>query len=516
KDDYEMLKHAYRAKDVGPRRENAILRDHGVRWTIMNILAGWLPASKTVLDFMHNIFLGIIAHLFMEILFKGYMFSGSGGNNSAKQRFEDTINSVRWPSHVTRLPKNLGENQSLKKADEWRRLLTITPIVLWASWKDENDKIPATEPPIPPNAKYRPAHSRICSDIYSAVLLLCAGVRILASRKISMSEARVGQNFLVQYCRRLKGFGTDLTINHHLSTHFAHFIKLFGPVYGWWLFAFERFNGLLEKVHINGHDGGRMELTLLRHWVQSHLVYEYVLSLPENAHPMEREYIDKIIKSEGRSERGGMMTALAIYRSEATTDRIKLPRIVGKEINLREYLGPGTARLYGLALAYCRQLYPDLNLIDDFSVDPGVLFTAHKVARALPYIRKDGIRYGSTANRRTKADSYAFITNTISLQRYPVEISALLGFKIQDNAPHICAVIRKFKTAENMPALPWDLYASTLGIHVSYAGDLGDYEIIPVSRIDAPLALIPVLLTTLQREIWISISFDHVMLHLVI
>ncbi|KAH9922163.1 hypothetical protein B0H21DRAFT_701295 [Amylocystis lapponica] len=302
KDDYEMLKHAYRAKDVGPRRENAILRDHGVRWTIMNILAGWLPASKTVLDFMHNIFLGIIAHLFMEILFKGYMFSGSGGNNSA--RFEDTINSVRWPSHVTRLPKNLGENQSLKKADEWRRLLTITPIVLWASWKDENDKIPATEPPIPPNAKYRPAHSRICSDIYSAVLLLCAGVRILASRKISMSEAR---------------FGADLTINHHLSTHFAHFIKLFGPVYGWWLFAFERFNGLLEKVHINGHDGGRMELTLLRHWVQSHLVYEYVLSLPENAHPMEREYIDKIIKSEGRSERGGMMTALAIYRSEATT-----------------------------------------------------------------------------------------------------------------------------------------------------------------------------------------------------
>ncbi|KAH9942644.1 hypothetical protein B0H21DRAFT_696303 [Amylocystis lapponica] len=318
-DDYNMLKHAYRAKDAGPRRENTILRDYGVRWSIMNILSGWLPASKTVLDFMHNIFLGIIAHLFMEILFKAYMFSGTGGSNSVKQRFEDTINSVRWPSHVTRLPKNLGENQSLKKADEWRRLLTITPIVLWTSWKDNSDKIPVSAPPIPSNAKYRPAHSRGCRDIYSVVLLLCAGVRILASRKITMAQARIGQDFLSQYCRRLKALGADLTINHHLSMHFAQFIKLFGPVYGWWLFAFERFNGLLEKVHVNGHDGGRMELTLLRHWVQSHLIYEYVLSLPENAHPMEREYVDKIIKSEGRSERGGMMAELAIYRSEATT-----------------------------------------------------------------------------------------------------------------------------------------------------------------------------------------------------
>ncbi|KAH9921364.1 hypothetical protein B0H21DRAFT_701660 [Amylocystis lapponica] len=509
KDDYKMLKHAYRAKDVGPRRENAILRDHGVRWSIMNILAGWLPASNTVLDFMHNIFLGLIAHLFMEILFKAYMFSGAGGDNSAKQRFENVINAVRWPSHVTRLPKNLGENQSLKKADEWRRLLTITPIVLWASWKDQNDEIPDIEPPIPPNAKHNPEHSRNCRALYSAILLLCAGVRILASRKISMAQARIGQNFLVQYCRRLKSFGANLTINHHLSTHFAKFIKLFGPVYGWWLFAFERFNGVLERVHVNGHDGGRMELTLLRHWVQGHLIYEYVLSLPDEAHPLEREYIEKIIKSEGRSERGGMMTELAIYRSEATTDRIKLPRIVGKEINLRDYLGPGTGRLYGLVLAYCQQLYPDLNLIDDFSLEDGTILSARKVARALPYIRKDGIRYGSTANKRTKADSYTFISDGAG-QRCAVEISALLGLKILDNSPHICAVIRRFKPAENLPPFPWDLYSSILGIHVSYAGDLGDYEVIPVSNIEAPLALIPVQSARLQRELWVSISFDHV------
>lgn len=43
----------------------------------------------------------------MRVLFGGYMLSGMGGINSPKRRFEDIINAVRWPSHVTRLPKNV-------------------------------------------------------------------------------------------------------------------------------------------------------------------------------------------------------------------------------------------------------------------------------------------------------------------------------------------------------------------------------------------------------------------------
>jgi hypothetical protein len=30
--------------------------------------------------------------------------------------------------------------------------------------------------------------------------------------------------------------------------HFVDMLKHFGPVYGWWLFAFERFNGMMEKI----------------------------------------------------------------------------------------------------------------------------------------------------------------------------------------------------------------------------------------------------------------------------
>jgi hypothetical protein len=103
-----MLRQSFLSRDAPIRRQNTILKDHGVRWTILNILSGWLPSTKTALDFMHNIFLGIIAHLFMQVLFAVHMFPGAGGNNSPKQRFEDLINSVRWPSHITRLPKNVS------------------------------------------------------------------------------------------------------------------------------------------------------------------------------------------------------------------------------------------------------------------------------------------------------------------------------------------------------------------------------------------------------------------------
>ncbi|KAG1737090.1 uncharacterized protein EDB91DRAFT_1249737 [Suillus paluster] len=283
KDDFHMLHQSFYSRDAGPARQEAILRDHGVRWSILNLLSGWLPSKKSVLDFMHCIFLGIISHLFMRILFGGHMLSGMGGNESPKHCFKDIVNAVKWPSHVTRLPKNLGENQSLKKADEWRRILKITPVILWWSWRDANDELPDSEPPLPPNT-VAPDFLRNCRLLHQAILHLCMGVRILASHSISMAQAHTGQSFLAHYCLECLQLRIPLTINHQASMHTAAMIKKCGPVYGWWLFAFERFNGMLERVQHNGHDGGWIELTLLRNWVQTHLIYEYLLALPADTH----------------------------------------------------------------------------------------------------------------------------------------------------------------------------------------------------------------------------------------
>lgn len=75
---------------------------------------------------------------------------------------------------------------------------------------------------------------------------------------------------------------------------------------------------MLERVKTNGKDGGRTELTLLRNWVMTHLIYKLLLALPEDAHPLECQFINQIIKTAAR-ERGSMMAQIAVYQAEAST-----------------------------------------------------------------------------------------------------------------------------------------------------------------------------------------------------
>ncbi|KAF9056739.1 hypothetical protein BDP27DRAFT_1386299 [Rhodocollybia butyracea] len=441
KDDFEMLKHAFASEDAAPQRKEYILSDQGVRWSPLNAISGWLPSIHTILNFLHNFFLGIVAHFFMKIIFGAYMLSGAGGVNSPKQKFEDLINVIQWPSHITRLPKNMATNQSLRKADEWRRILTIAPILLWYVWMDENDKIPDVVPPIPPNAKIIPTHNRNISSIYNVLLLLCVAGRLLASRTISIAQATAGQEFLIQFCRQCLALEIPLVINHHLAMHYLPMFTRMGPVYGWWLFAFERFNGLLEKVNHNGHDGGRMELTLLRSWVQNHLLYELMLSLPPDAHAKERAILEKLVHDEAR--RGGMATQIAIYRSENSTDSVRLPKGKRKFVNLRTAVEP-TGNAYALVLAYVQERWPNIELIDKLSLQDGTSFLSRQSASQLTYIRKNGIRYGSASN--TPEDS-----------RYPVQISSFLHLTVPGKLPHICAVVRCLRSDHMLPAFPWDL-----------------------------------------------------------
>ena len=206
--------------------------------------------------------------------------------------------------------------------------------MLWWAWRDpENDTIPDQEPPILPNAKNPPQFKCNCHQLYDTILLLRAAVCLLATCTVSMAQACTGRQFLAEYCQHCLRANITLTINHHASIHIAKMIKRLGPVYLWWLFALEHFNGILEHINHNGHDGGCMELTLMRSWVQTHLIYEYLLCLHSDAYLLKKQMINSIIKTQAHN-RGSMMTQIAIYQSEATANGICLPLQTAKFINL--------------------------------------------------------------------------------------------------------------------------------------------------------------------------------------
>jgi hypothetical protein len=290
-------------------------------------------------------------------------------------------------------------------------------------------------------------------------------------KTISMAQAHAGQTYLANYCQRMILLGAKLTINHHIAMHLSQMIKLYGPVYSWWLFAFERFNGMLEKVNHNGHDGGAIELTLLRNWVQTHLIYEYLLALPDDASPHERSLVDKFIKTEASNARGGMMTQIAIFRSEARIDTITLPKVLGKPINLHQVKLPDARcpsnDVYTLLFEYYRTLWPNSPLRRELSFDEGHVFMGSEVARRLPYIRKDGLRYGSLGNPRSNVDSFAFIEREGC--RLPVQICDLFAVKVPElgRPTHVCAIVRRLLSDDNVPSTPWDLlYVQTTVVDV--------------------------------------------------
>ncbi|KAE9387733.1 hypothetical protein BT96DRAFT_837285 [Gymnopus androsaceus JB14] len=514
RNDFDMLKQKFYAKDAPTQCQSTILKNHGVRFSVFDWLPGWQPSKQTALDFMHCMYLGIVAFLFTRILFAAHMFSGANGQDSSKQRFEDIINRIQWPTHITCLPKNLGKNQSLKKADEWRCLLTVTPIVLWYAWRDADDSIPDTEPAVSPNENITTPHSCKRLSLYSPILFLCMSVRLLATKQVSMAQAFTGQTYFAHYCVAMIGLGVILTINHHLAMHFADMIKRFEPVYAWWLFAFERFNGMLEKVKNNSHDGGRVELTLLWNWVQSHLLYGYLQALPADASDAERNLVDLIIKAEASKVKGSVMTEMAIFRSEVSDDRLSLPKRISKSyINLHSLsygvLGPTGENIYTLLLHHSQGIWPDLQLRRELSGEEGLSFVGSRVARRISYVRKDGLRYGSKSNKRSQADTFTFIER--GQVRVPVRIEDLLVIHIPDTnkKPHVCAVVHFLQSNPTLPQMPWEAYTTVLGIYVSYAEDLSPLAVIPATDIDCPLALIPVYHFMSQQDLWISISFDH-------
>ena len=45
-----------------------------------------------------------------------------------------------------------------------------------------------------------------------------------------------------------------VTPNMHLHCHLKEYISDFGPIYSFWLFSFERYNGILGSLHNNNKD----------------------------------------------------------------------------------------------------------------------------------------------------------------------------------------------------------------------------------------------------------------------
>ena len=98
---------------------------------------------------------------------------------------------------------------------------------------------------------------------------------MLCKRSIAVAEISQGHELLTMYCKQFKILydTNNYVLNMHLPLHLKECIKDFGPVYGFWCFSFERYNGIMGNYHTNNQS---IEIQVMRKFVTTYILLKSV------------------------------------------------------------------------------------------------------------------------------------------------------------------------------------------------------------------------------------------------
>ena len=101
---------------------------------------------------------------------------------------------------------------------------------------------------------------------YDCWIMFVKACNLLYQWSLTTDLLRDGDNFLISFCKRFQEIygGAQCTMNMHVHCHLKECVEDFGPVYAFWLFSFERLNGILGSFHTNNHD---VTLQLMRRFL---------------------------------------------------------------------------------------------------------------------------------------------------------------------------------------------------------------------------------------------------------
>lgn len=151
-------------------------------------------------------------------------------------KFQTLLSSLWWPATISRVPSRILDGGTLK-ADQWRNLATVLPVLLYGAWEVEG-QIPDIEAPRPDETTkpgkalaameallYERRCERVAHDVhllpkhlpeglcprlrvkrnhrkhYNTVLQWCCSVRIWSSRSISPEEVQRAQECHDRACQ---------------------------------------------------------------------------------------------------------------------------------------------------------------------------------------------------------------------------------------------------------------------------------------------------------------------------
>ena len=193
----------------------------GVRYSVLLSLPYFDPVRYTVVDIMHNMYLGTGKHVFKQWL---------SSNLLTKDNLTDIdkmIKSFIVPNYIGRLPINISSNYGGYTASQWQSWITLySPVVL---------------------------KNLLPTEHYRCWLLYVRACFILCRRSLTKNDVVTADLLLLNFCKQYELlYGKETcTPNLHLHNHLKECLLDYGPSHTFWCFSFERFNGVLGSFHTN-------------------------------------------------------------------------------------------------------------------------------------------------------------------------------------------------------------------------------------------------------------------------
>ena len=195
----------------------------GCRFSVLLSLPYFDPIRNTVIDLMHNLYLG----------------------KDQLTVIEDRCRLFTLPNSVGRLPTNISSNYGGFKASQWRSWITVySPIVLKGLLPDE---------------------------LLRCWLLYVRACCILGKHILTASDINTADLLLLAFCKKFEQlYGKEhCTPNMHLHLHIKNCLLDYGPAHSFWCFSFERYNGLLGSYHTNQKN---IEIQIMRKFINSQIL----------------------------------------------------------------------------------------------------------------------------------------------------------------------------------------------------------------------------------------------------
>lgn len=217
-------------------QKNRLFQSNGVKYYPFFDLAGFDIVESSVIDQMHQLFLGVSKHC-LRLVMSTYISS-----KALASKIDKRIDFVAkfLPSYMPSIPSPFSEKFHLMKADQIRVFVFVYSTAVFY------DTLP--------------------SDVFFCWANMVAALSMFSARTVSESLISLGgQTYLEFLVMFTEIFGEkNVPINFHLVTHIPDMLRNFGPMTGWACCVFERLNKMSKAIQTNKKN---IEKQYMRDWV---------------------------------------------------------------------------------------------------------------------------------------------------------------------------------------------------------------------------------------------------------